>query len=73
MTRVGYKRTTIARIGTGAGFVCGVLGVLGSLTNHAWKLGPVGWFEGGILLAVIAIFVQLDGAFASQKESGKPA
>jgi len=73
MVRVGDKRTTISRIGAALGFVCGVLGLLGGLTNHAWRLGPVGWFDGGILLAVIAIFVQVDGAAAFQKASGKPS
>ena len=73
MTRAGYKRTTISRIGAGIGIVCGVLGLLGGLTDHAWKLGPTGWFAGGILLTIIAVFVQLDGAFAFQRESAKSA
>ena len=73
MRSVGFKRTMIARIGAAIGFVCGILGVLAGLTNHAWKLGTGGWFEGGILLTLIAMFVLLDGAFAFQKESGKSA
>ncbi len=73
MTGVGYKRTMIARIGTAIGAGCGILGLLAGLTNHAWKLGTGGWFEGGILLTLIAMFVLLDGAFAFQKESGKSA
>ena len=68
MRNVGYKRTMIARIGAAIGFVCGVLGLLAGLTHHTWKLGPGGWFEGGILLTLIAMFVLLDGMVAFQKD-----
>lgn len=73
MTSVAYKRMMIARIGTAIGFVCGILGLVAGLTNHAWKLGTAGWFEGGILITLIAMFVLFDGPFAFQKESGKSA
>lgn len=72
MRIVGYKRTTIARIGAGIGFVCGVLGILAGLTNQTWKLGPEGWLEGGILLTLIAMFLLLDGMFAFQKDRMAP-
>ncbi len=65
--RVGYKRTLIARLGTGLGFLCGVIGLLAGLTDHAWKLSPFGWFLGGILLTLIAVFVLVDGAMAYQR------
>lgn len=64
---VGYKRTVIARVGAALGFVCGALGLLAGLTDHAWKLWPLGWFTGGALLTLIALYVLLDGAIASQK------
>ncbi|MBI4402302.1 MAG: hypothetical protein HY581_11795 [Nitrospirae bacterium] len=64
---VGYKRTVIARIGAALGFVCGLLGLLAGLTNHTWKLGSIGWFTGGALLTLIAVFVLVDGAVAFQK------
>ena len=67
MRHIGYKRTMIARIGAAIGFVCGTLGLLAGLTGHRWKLGIEGWFEGGILLTLIAMFVLLDGMFAFQK------
>ena len=69
---VGCKRTMIARHGAGLGFVCGVIGLLAGLTGHLWKLGPVGWFTGGALLTVIAVFVLVDGAIAYQKAKGTP-
>ena len=60
--QVGYKRTTIARIGGALGILCGVIGLLGALTGHAWKLGSIGWFTGGALLTLIALLVLVDGA-----------
>ena len=68
MRTVGYKRTMIARIGATLGFVCGGLGLWAGLTGHILKLGPKGWFTGGILLTLIAMFVLLDGTFAFQKD-----
>jgi len=67
---VGCKRTLIARHGMGLGFVCGVIGLMAGLTEHTWKLGPVGWFTGGTLLALISVFVLVDGAIAYQKAKG---
>ena len=64
---VGSKRTTIGRIAAALGFVCGVLGLLAGLTEHIWKLWPVGWFAGGTLLTLLALFLLVDGAIASQK------
>jgi hypothetical protein len=64
---IGYKRTLIGRIDAALGFVCGVIGLVAALTAHAWKLGPVGWFTGGGLLTLIALFLLLDGAIASLK------
>lgn len=65
--RVGYKRTLIARIGATVGFACGLVGLLAGLTDHIWKLRPIGWFTGGTLLTLIAVFVLVDGAIAYQK------
>lgn len=62
---VGHKRTTIARIGGALGFVCGVIGLLAGLTEHTWKLGQIGWFTGGTLLAVLSLVALVDGVIAS--------
>jgi len=64
---VGYKRTTIARIAAAVGFACGLLGLLAGATEHLWKFGATGWFTGGALLMLIAVFVLVDGAVAFQK------
>lgn len=64
---IGIKRTTIARLAAALGFVCGVIGLAAGLTGYTWKLWPLGWFTGGTLLALLAVFVLLDGAIAYQK------
>ncbi len=64
---IASKRTAIARIGVALGFVCGLIGLLAGLTDLTWKVGHVGWFTGGTLLTLIAVFVLLDGAIALLK------
>ncbi len=64
---IGEKRTIVARIGAALGFLCGVIGLLAGLTQHVWKLGPLGWFTGGTLLTLLAVYALVDGAIASQK------
>jgi hypothetical protein len=64
---VGSKRTTIGRIAAALAFVCGIIGLLAGLTEHTWKLWPFGWFTGGSLLMLLALFLILDGAIASQR------
>lgn len=64
---VGYKRTLVGRIAAVLGFLCGVIGLLAGLTVHTWKLSPPGWFTGGVLLTLIALFVLVDGAIASMR------
>ena len=68
MKNVGCKRTVIARLGAVLGFVCGALGLLAALTNHTWKLGPEGGFEGGILITLLGMFALLDGMFSFQRD-----
>jgi hypothetical protein len=63
----GVKRTTIARIAAGVAFLCGAIGLLGGITDHLWKLTPVGWFAGGALVMLIALFVLVDGAVSFEK------
>ncbi|MEC4668779.1 MAG: hypothetical protein VST65_04485 [Nitrospirota bacterium] len=63
----GTKRTILARVAVALGFVCGLIGLLAGLTAHMWKLGVIGWFTGGGLLTLIAVYVLIDGAIALQK------
>ncbi len=66
---IGEKRTMVARICAALGFLCGVIGLLAGLTQHVWKLGPLGWFTGGALLTLLAVYALVDGAIAFQKAS----
>ena len=68
MRNVGHKRRMLARIGAAMGFICGTLGLLAGLMEHTWKLGVFGWFEGGVLITLIGVFLLLDGMFAFQKD-----
>jgi hypothetical protein len=68
---IGTKRTSIARIAAALSFLCGVIGLHAGLTDHLWKLTPFGWFAGGALLALIALFVLLDGAVSFEKSGPK--
>jgi len=36
------------------------------VTAHVWKLGATGWFAGGALLTLLALFALVDGALAAQ-------
>lgn len=65
--KVGEKSMFIAGAGAVLGFVCGLIGLLAGLTGHAWKLGSIGWFTGGGLLVMIALFVLVHGAIAYQQ------
>ena len=64
---VGVKRTTIARIAAGLGFLCGAIGLLTAITNNPWHLSPHGWGLGGILFLLIALYVLGDGMIAFEK------
>ena len=64
--KIGDTRMFIAGAGAALGFVCGLIGLLAGLTDHSWKLGSIGWFTGGCLLVMIALFILLHGAVANQ-------
>jgi uncharacterized membrane protein YidH (DUF202 family) len=63
----GFKRTTIARIVAGVGFLCGAIALLTGITGQMWKLSSLGWGTGGVLLVLIALFVLVDGAVSFEK------
>ena len=62
----GERRSMAARAAAALGFLCGVLGLLAGLTQHAWKFGATGWFAGGALLTLLALFALVDGALAAK-------
>jgi peptidoglycan/LPS O-acetylase OafA/YrhL len=63
----GQRRSMAARGAAGLGFLCGIIGLLAGLTAHGWKLGPTGWFTGGALLTLLAVFALVDGGLAAQQ------
>jgi hypothetical protein len=64
---MGSARTMVARILVLLAFVAGAIGLVAGMTCHHWRLGPIGWFTGGALLAVIGVFMLLDGPPAAPK------
>jgi hypothetical protein len=62
----GQRRSMAARAAAAVGFLCGVFGLLAGVTEHVWKFGATGWFTGGALLALLALFALVDGALAAQ-------
>ena len=62
----GQQRTMVARGAAALGFLCGVIGLVAGATGHAWKFGAFGWFAGGSLLTLLAVFALVDGAIAAQ-------
>lgn len=53
-------RTWLARL-FGLGCIAlGVIGLIVGFSDRVWKLGTVGYFTGGALLALVAIMLMLD-------------
>ena len=69
----GRKRTLIGRFAAAIGLLCGVLGVAAGTQDVVWKFGSTGWFTGGSLLTLLALFELVDGALAHQWSSVMPA
>ena len=61
---LGHRRTLAARLMAVVGLVCGVLGLVAGTSDLVWKFGSTGWFTGGSLLELLALFVLLDGAIS---------
>ena len=64
---MGELKIMLARVMMLLALVCGVLGVVVALIDRSWKLGHVGFFTGGTLLAVLAIVVLADYYFESRR------
>jgi hypothetical protein len=64
---VGAKRTLGARVSALLSFLCGLFGLCAGVMDLTLRLGSIGWFTGGTLLALLAVFLLVDGAVAAQK------
>ena len=64
---MGTGRIQLARILAMIGFICGIIGLIAGFEDRVLKLSPWGWFTGGILLMMTALFILLDGAIAFYK------
>ena len=50
-------------------FGCGITGlVLPFFEGRVWKLASLGWFSGGVLLAILAIFILLEEYIESRRQ-----
>ena len=63
----GRLRTRLARLAAATGCLCGVLGLIAGTQDVVWKFGSTGWFTGGSLLTLLALFELIDGAVARQR------
>lgn len=60
-------RTWLARL-FGLGCIAlGVIGLIVGFSDRTWKLGTVGYFTGGSLLALVAIMLLLDEYVESRR------
>ena len=62
------RQTMLARSMIVGSFVCGFVGLTVGVIDRSWKLGVVGWFAGGTLLAALAIAILID----SYQRTGRP-
>lgn len=54
------RQTALARLMMVGAFVCGFMGLTVGIVDRSWKLGVIGWFAGGTLLAVLAVTILVD-------------
>jgi len=63
---LGRQRVCFGRVTAAIGFLCGVLGLIAGTEDLIWKFGSTGWFTGGSLLVLLALFAFVDGAMAKE-------
>ena len=66
---ISQLKTMLARLFGLAALGCGITAVeLPFFEERVWKLGILGWFTGGVLLALLAIFLVLDEYAESRRQ-----
>ncbi len=53
-------RIMLARLTMLLAIACGIVALTVGFADKEWKLGVTGWFEGGVLLAVLSVVVLAD-------------
>ena len=67
--KIALWRTWLARL-FGVGCIAlGIIGLIVGFSEKIWKLGAVGYFTGGALLALVAIMLMLD-EYAESRRRG---
>ena len=61
------RQVIAARLGATLAAICGAVGFLGGLAQLPWKLGVIGWLNGGLLLGVISLIVLVDTHLAAKR------
>ena len=62
-------KTVLTRIFALAALGCGIAALaLPFFEGRVWKIGYIGWFAGGGLLALLAIFLVLEGIAESRRQ-----
>ncbi len=64
------RRVMMARMGATMGALCGVIGFFGGLAELPWRLGVTGWFNGGLLMALVSLVVLVDAALTRADGQG---
>jgi hypothetical protein len=54
------QETMAARLMLAGALICGIIGLVAGMADYTWKLGSVGWFTGGGLVAIIALAMLVD-------------
>ena len=63
----GQSGNIMARGAAALAVVCGLIGLAAGLQDRVWKLTPTGWFAGGSLLALLAVFLVLDASVSTRR------
>lgn len=66
------RQTALARMMIVGGFVCGFIGLTVGIIDRSFKLGVVGWFTGGALLAVLSVAILVDSYRSSLQAVPSP-
>lgn len=53
-------RRLLAWLGALGALTCGIIGLVAGFAGKEWQRGATGWFTGGTVAALLAVFLLLD-------------